>query len=109
MRAAALVLAQQNRSMIIFPQGTRTVPGEVKPYEVGVFALYDATGLPVVPVALNSGYVWPRNSWLKYPGCVNIHFLEPILPGLTRKVFMATLKESIEDKMGELGSSLDKH
>ncbi len=99
MRDAALKLAKQGRSLIIFPQGTRTAPGSVEPYEIGVFALYDATGLPLVPVALNSGNVWPRNSWLKYPGCVDMHFLEPILPGLTRKVFMATLKERIETRM----------
>jgi 1-acyl-sn-glycerol-3-phosphate acyltransferase len=105
MRDAALELAQQGRSMIIFPQGTRVAPGDTKPYEIGVFALYDATSLPVVPVALNSGHVWPRNSWLKYPGCVDVHFLEPIPPGLTRKVFMATLDARIEDKMAELDTS----
>jgi 1-acyl-sn-glycerol-3-phosphate acyltransferase len=55
--------------------------------------------LPVVPVALNSGYVWPRNSWIKYPGLVTVEFLDPIDPGLDRKSFMATLKNCIEDRM----------
>jgi len=105
MREAALELAAKGRSMLIFPQGTRIAPGDHKPYEIGVFALYDATGLPVVPVALNSGHVWPRNSWLKYSGRVDVHFLEPIPPGLTRKLFMATLEERIEGKMAELESS----
>ena len=99
MRDAALELAAQRRSLLIFPQGTRVPPGASKPYEIGVFALYDSTGLPVVPVALNSGLVWPRNSWLKYPGTVDIHFLEPIDPGLTRKQFMAKLEQRIESKM----------
>ena len=102
MRDAALELAAQGRSILIFPQGTRVQPGASKPYEIGVFALYESTGLPVVPVALNSGLVWPRNSWLKYPGTVDIHFLEPIQPGLTRKQFMAKLEQQIESKMAVL-------
>ena len=99
MRDAAFELSAQGRSILIFPQGTRVPPRTSKPYEIGVFALYESTGLPVVPVALNSGFVWPRNSWLKYPGTVDIHFLEPIQPGLTRKQFMAKLEQQIESKM----------
>ena len=99
MRAAGQDLAKKDRSMLIFPQGTRVAPGVEQPYEIGVFSLYEATGLPVVPVALNSGHVWPRNSWLKYPGRVTVEFLEPIEPGLDRKNFMATLKQRIEDRM----------
>ena len=99
MRAAGQDLAGKGRSMIIFPQGTRVAPGADRPYEIGVFSLYQATGLPVVPVALNSGHVWPRNSWLKYPGRVTVEFLDPIQPGLDRKRFMSTLKQRIEDRM----------
>ena len=102
MRNAALELAAQRRSMLIFPQGTRVPSGASKPYEIGVFALYESTGLPVVPVALNSGLVWPRNSWLKHPGTVDIHFLQPIQPGLTRKQFMTKLEQRIESKMAVL-------
>ena len=99
MRVAGQVLAKKRRSMLIFPQGTRVAPGVDQPYEIGVFSLYQATGLTVVPVALNSGHVWPRNSWLKYPGRVTVEFLEPIEPGLDRKSFMATLKQRIESRM----------
>ena len=99
MRFAGKSLAAKGRSMLIFPQGTRIAPGVDHPYEIGVFALYEATGLPIVPVALNSGYVWPRNSWIKYPGLVTVEFLDPIDPGLDRKSFMATLKQRIEDRM----------
>ena len=99
MRAAGQDLAKKDRSMLIFPQGTRVAPCADQPYEIGVFSLYQATGLPVVPVALNSGQVWPRNSWLKYPGRVTVEFLDPIEPGLDRKRFMAKLKKRIEDRM----------
>ena len=99
MRVAGQDLAKKGRSMLIFPQGTRVIPGKEQPYEIGVFALYQSTGLPVVPVALNSGHVWPRNSWLKYPGKVTVEFLTPIEPGLDRKSFMTTLIQRIEDRM----------
>ena len=73
-----------------------------RPYEIGVFALYESTGLPVVPVALNSGHVWPRNSWFKYPGTVMVEFLESIEPGLDRKAFMSQLETDIETRMARL-------
>ena len=102
MRKSAIAHRDNGRSLLIFPQGTRVTPGTDHPYEIGVFALYDATGLPVVPVALNSGHVWPRNSWRKYPGTVDVDFLEPIRPGLNRKEFMALLEDRIETRMAAL-------
>ncbi len=99
LRKAAVLHWRRGRSLLIFPQGTRVEPGVSHGYEVGVFALYDATGLPVVPVALNSGYVWPRNVWTKRPGVVDVQFLPPIAPGLSRKVFMAELEKRIEAGM----------
>ena len=109
MRFAGKTLAAKGRSMLIFPQGTRIAPGVDHPYEIGVFALYEATGLPVVPVALNSGHVWPRNSWMKYPGLVTVEFLDPIYPGLDRKSFMATLKQRIEDRIEILDAPFIKN
>ena len=109
MRLAGKTLAAKGRSMLIFPQGTRIAPGVDHPYEIGVFTLYEATGLPVVPVALNSGHVWPRNSWMKYAGLVTVEFLDPIDPGLDRKSFMATLKQRIEDRMEILDAPFIKN
>jgi 1-acyl-sn-glycerol-3-phosphate acyltransferase len=88
--------------VLIFPQGTRVAPGVTHKYEIGVFAVYEATGLPVVPVALNSGHVWGRNSWLKRPGIIDVDFLPDIPPGLDRKAFMAALEEAIETRMAVL-------
>ena len=77
-----------------------------QPYEIGVFSLYQATGLPVLPVALNSGHVWPRNSWLKYPGRVTVEFLDLIEPGLDRKTLHGhSKKKRIEDRMLVLDAS----
>ena len=102
LRDDAVAAASGGRSILIFPQGTRVAPGVEHRYEIGVFALYEATGLPVVPVALNSGHVWGRNSWLKRPGLIDVEFLAPIGPGLSRRDFMERLETAIETRMAEL-------
>ncbi|ABC24052.1 1-acyl-sn-glycerol-3-phosphate acyltransferase [Rhodospirillum rubrum ATCC 11170] len=83
-------------TIIIFPEGTRTLPGDCPPYQPGVAALYTQMGVPVVPVALNSGLFWSRNSFMKRSGTVVLEILPPIPPGLDRKVFMTQLRERIE-------------
>lgn len=84
------------RTIIIFPQGTRTAPGAERPYLPGVSALYMQTGAPVVPVALNSGMFWPRRRFLKRPGVIVVEFLPPVPPGLGRRDFERVLRERIE-------------
>jgi len=51
--------------------------------------------LPCIPVALNSGKIWPKNSFIKYSGDIHISFLEPIEPGLEKNTFLTTLQEKI--------------
>lgn len=92
----AKAAAANGLSILIFPEGTRRAPGDPPDYKPGVAALYKALDLPVVPVALNSGLFWRRRGFLKYPGRVVVEFLEPIPPGLDRKLFMQTLEERIE-------------
>ena len=82
--------------VVIFPEGTRTPPGEKHPYHPGVAALYKQLSVPVVPVALNSGVFWGRRAFAKRPGLIQVEFLEPIEPGLERKAFMAELEQRIE-------------
>ena len=84
------------RSIVIFPEGTRTAPGKRRAYHPGVSALYQRLGLPVVPVALDSGRYWGRRQFVKQPGTITIRFLEPIAPGLERSAFMALLEGRIE-------------
>jgi len=59
------------------------LPGEKPPLQPGFAGLYKSLGLPVVPVALDSGHLWPR-SFVKRPGVVTMHIGEPIPPGLKR-------------------------
>jgi 1-acyl-sn-glycerol-3-phosphate acyltransferase len=89
-------------SVLIFPEGTRSAPGDPPDYKPGVVALYNALRLPVVPVALNSGLFWRRRSLVKHPGRIVVQFLEPIPPGLERKIFMQTLEQRIETATARL-------
>jgi len=82
MREAKAAMAE-GRSVLIFPEGTRVAPGETPPVLSGFAGLYRALGLPVVPVALDSGRLWPRRG-LKRPGIVTFRFGAPIAPGLER-------------------------
>ncbi|HEY9548348.1 MAG TPA: lysophospholipid acyltransferase family protein [Kiloniellaceae bacterium] len=98
MVAAARKAAAAGRPVVIFPEGTRVAPHQHRPYQPGVAALYGQLGLPVVPVALNSGLFWRRRSFLKQPGTIILEFLPPIAPGLPRKVFLARLEQAIEGR-----------
>jgi 1-acyl-sn-glycerol-3-phosphate acyltransferase len=84
------------RSILIFPEGTRVAPGESRPYQPGVAALYTQQKVPVVPVALNSGLFWGRRSFIKKPGTIVVEILPPIPPGLDRKAMMKELENRIE-------------
>lgn len=101
LRAADAAIAER-RQIIIFPQGTRMAPGAAAPYQAGVAALYGRLGVPVVPVALNSGCFWPRRSFLKFPGKIVIEILPPITPGLAKPAFMAELERRIETATARL-------
>ena len=92
-------LQKSNRPLLIFPQGTRVKFDERTPFKKGVARIYDSLKLPCIPVALNSGKIWPKNSFIKYPGDIHISFLEPIYPGLEKNIFLDTLQEKIYSEM----------
>jgi 1-acyl-sn-glycerol-3-phosphate acyltransferase len=92
----------QGRSLIIFPEGTRQPTGHAGRYHSGVFKLYDALGVPVAPIALNSGLFWGRNAFLRHPGKITLQILPSIPPGLAREAFMARLQHDIETTTLEL-------
>ena len=102
MRIDAIAAKKTGRSIQIYPQGTRVAPGEQVDYQIGVYAIYEATGLPVIPVALNSGECWGPRAFAKNSGKITVSFLPPIEPGLSRKAFMARLEHDIETEMANL-------
>lgn len=85
-----------NRPVLIFPEGTRSAPGKAGRYRHGIFALYEALGVPVLPIALNSGYFWPRREFLKKKGQLVVECLPPIMPGLKEAAFMKKLEAILE-------------
>ncbi|MGI9488460.1 MAG: lysophospholipid acyltransferase family protein [Geminicoccaceae bacterium] len=93
---------ERGSPVVIFPEGTRTPPGEKGTYHPGIAALYKQLALPVVPVALNSGLFWGRRSFVKRSGTILVEFLEPIQPGLDRKAFMAELELRVETATNRL-------
>ena len=90
------------REIIIFPEGTRRPPGAPPEYKTGIVLLYDALGVPCLPVALNSGLFWPRRSVIRRPGTIVVEILKPIPPGLPREEFLRRLQEAIEGASSRL-------
>jgi 1-acyl-sn-glycerol-3-phosphate acyltransferase len=72
------------RSVILFPEGTRSAMGEAPPVQAGLAGLYRAVGLPLVPVALDSARVWPKHGPMR-TGVVTFRFGEAIPAGLKRE------------------------
>src|SRR5664279_1396844 len=88
---------RSGRQLIIFPEGTRRPVDAPPNYMTGVGQIYAHSGVPCIPVALNSGLFWPRRTFMRYPGTLVVEFLDPLPPGLNRKEFVARMATSIED------------
>jgi 1-acyl-sn-glycerol-3-phosphate acyltransferase len=94
----------ENRPVIIFPEGTRCRPGTTKGYKSGFLFVAETLNLKVVPVAVNTGLFWTKNSFLRYSGTAVFEFLEPmeVSKNTDKKAFMAELEKRIEAKCAEL-------
>jgi 1-acyl-sn-glycerol-3-phosphate acyltransferase len=88
--------------IIIFPEGTRKPVLAPLDYRRGIVRMYQTLGVPVVPVALDSGLYWSRNSLVMWPGTARLKFLEPIPPGLDGDVFFKRLVAAIEGESNAL-------
>jgi 1-acyl-sn-glycerol-3-phosphate acyltransferase len=92
----------QGRQIVIFPEGTRRAPGAEPRYKFGIAQLYGETGMPCLPIALNSGLFWPRRSFMRYPGTIVAEILDPIAPGLSKEAFAARLQQDVETATARL-------
>ncbi len=92
----------QGRQILIYPEGTRRSPGDEPAYKQGVAMIYEATGLPVVPVAHNAGMFWPRRKFLRYPGKMTVEFLPAIPAGLPRDQMFKRLIVELEARCDAL-------
>ena len=92
-------LEENKRPLLIFPQGTRVKLDECPPFKKGVGRIYNALNLPCIPVAVNTGKVWPKNSFMKHSGDIHISFLEPIMPGKEKDEFIKEIENKIYDEI----------
>ena len=99
----------EGRSVAIFPEGTRMKPGSKSNYKTGLLFLAQNIDVPVIPVALNTGMFWAKNSFLRYQGKVIIEFLQPMPDNMDKKTYMALLEERIESKCRELNAETVKN
>ena len=95
----ASIVKDENRPLLIFPQGTRVKFDDEVPFKKGVGRIYEALNISCIPVALNSGKVWPKQGIVKYPGKITVSFLKPIEPGLSKDEFIKNLEEKIYNEI----------
>ena len=86
----------QPGQLVIYPQGTRVAPGEVKSYKMGTGLLYEQLGQTCIPAATNVGLFWPKRGLMRQPGLAIMQFLPPIPPGKPVPEFMADMQQIVE-------------
>ncbi len=84
-----------NRPLIIFPQGTRLLPSDRSPFKKGASKIYEKLKIPCHPIAINSGYIWPKKGMKKSNSNLTISILKPIEAGLEKEIFLKKLENDI--------------
>ena len=96
------VVELTNRPLIIFPQGTRVLPNERPPFKKGVARIYNELKISCQPVAINSGYIWPKRGKKKSKFNLIVSILKPIEPGLEKDIFIKSLEKKIYEELDTL-------
>ncbi len=91
-----------NRPLLIFPQGTRVLPTERLKFKKGTGRIYEALKIKCQPVAINSGFVWPKNQSLLANKTITISILKPIDPGLIKEKFLNLLENNIYSELDKI-------
>ena len=89
-------------SIIIFPEGTRKKPGENPNYKTGFIGIYNETKSEILPVAVNSGFCWPKHTFVKKPGHIIIQILKPIPSELERSDILNRVQLIIEEETNKI-------
>ena len=87
------------RPIVIFPQGTRVLPEDRPPFKKGASRIYEKLNILCQPVAINSGYVWPKDGIKKTNKVITISILKPIEPGLQKEEFLQVLQKKIYEEL----------
>jgi len=92
-------MTTSNRPLIIFPQGTRVLPDERPPLKKGASRIYEKLNITCQPVAINSGYVWPKKGPKNPNKTITISILEPINVGYSKEEFIKNLENNIYSEL----------
>ena len=93
------MIAISNRPVIIFPQGTRVLPYERPPFKKGASRIYEKLNIACQPIAINSGYVWPKKGKKEANKTITISILKPIPSGLSKENFIQMLEKNIYSEL----------
>ena len=88
-----------DRPLIIFPQATRVLPSERPPFKKGVGRIYEELNILCQPVAINSGYVWPKKGKKNSNRTITVSIIEPINPGLDKEDFIKFVEKKIYSEL----------
>lgn len=110
-------VVQQGRSRLqfglwicVFPEGTRMKAGATRRYGISGTLLAQQAGVPVIPVAHDAGFYWPRRGWTKTPGTVRFVIGPPMDPaGRDPRQFNREVQTWIEEKVAELRRDKQAH
>ena len=96
------MINNSKRPLIIFPQGTRVLPDERPPFKKGASRIYEELKISCQPIAINSGYVWPKLGKKNSNRTITISILKPIPAGLLKEDFIKILENNIYEELNIL-------
>ena len=96
------IVNNSKRPLLIFPQGTRVLSEDRPKFKKGTGRIYEALKIKCQPVALNSGYVWPKNKPLSNNKTITVSILKPISPGLDKEKFINLLQNNIYSELDKM-------
>ena len=96
------IVSKSNRPIVIFPQGTRVLPAERPEFKKGVSRIYEELSISCQPIAINSGYVWPKNGSKSSNKTITISILKPISAGLKKEDFLKILESNIYSELDKI-------
>ena len=96
------LINSSDRPLIIFPQGTRLLPEDRAPFKKGVSKIYEELKIVCQPIAINSGYTWPKKGLKKPYSNLTISIVKPIEAGLNKEIFLKKLENDIYSELDVL-------
>ena len=96
------LINSSDRPLIIFPQGTRLLPEDRAPFKKGVSKIYEELKISCQPIAINSGYTWPKYGSKKINTTLTVSILKQIEPGQNKELFLKNLQDIIYTELDAL-------